>query len=438
MSTIIPNIFSINGVIDTSQNVLQNMNTIASAAGAWVTYDINQGKWAVIINQAGSSISSFNDSNIIGSISVSSTGLTELYNSVEIEFPNTDVLDQRDYIKFEIDAGDRFPNEPDNELQIKMDIINNSVQAELIASRELKQSRVDKVIEFRTDFTKLGLKAGDLIDVTNSALGWTAKVFRIMRIEEEDADDGIFSLSIQALEYNSDVYSTSGLTRTARSISPEIPAKKNNAAATGSDANAITENLTDALGNPLNVALISSLLNALSSNIGSGYGSVVALDTFSVSASTAVVQSQFRAYQPGPIAFNGSPSSPNLSAYVALNFSLLGTVKNLVLNLSVPIGTYDYNAESGFRNDVYAYIPSNYLLYRDGVLLQQNTADWQTPDLTIIISNAAPGNYTMLVHPLPTYDLDQPTTYYVWPYDFTVLPQASGGGVTLIGYAYYS
>jgi hypothetical protein len=235
MSTIIPNVFSINGVIDTKQSVLQNMNTIASAAGAWVTYDINQGKWAVIINQTGSSISSFNDSNIIGSISVSTTGLTELYNSVEIEFPNADILDQKDYIKFEIPDGDRFPNEPDNELQIKMDIINNSVQAELIASRELKQSRIDKVIEFRTDFTKLGLKAGDLIDVTNSALGWTAKVFRIMRIVEDDADDGVFSLSIQALEYNADVYSTAGLTRTARSIRPEIPAKKNNTATTSSD-----------------------------------------------------------------------------------------------------------------------------------------------------------------------------------------------------------
>jgi hypothetical protein len=246
MSTILKNVFSINGVIDTAQNVLQNMNTIASAAGAWVTYDINQGKWAVIINQTGSSISSFNDSNIIGSISVSSTGLTELYNSVEIEFPNADVLDQKDYIKFEIDAGERFPNEPNNELQIKMDIINSSVQAELIASRELKQSRVDKIIEFRTDFTKLGLKAGDLIDVTNSALGWTNKVFRIMRIVEEDSDDGVFSLSISALEYNADVYSTTGLTRTARSIRPDIPAKKNNTATTSSDNQAaLPLDLTD-------------------------------------------------------------------------------------------------------------------------------------------------------------------------------------------------
>ena len=151
-----------------------------------------------------------------------------------------------------------------------MDIINNSVQAELIASRELKQSRVDKIIEFRTDFTKLGLKAGDLIDVTNSALGWTAKVFRIMKIVEEDADDGVFTLSIQALEYNADVYSTSGLTRTARSVSPEITAKKNNTAVTSADTGKTTNDLSDSLTDPANLALAISLMSALAPNSSSG------------------------------------------------------------------------------------------------------------------------------------------------------------------------
>jgi len=227
--------FEINGVIDTNIGVLQNMNNIASAAGSWVTFDVNQGKWAVIINQAGSSTSSFTDSNIIGSVNISSTGLVELYNNVEIEFPNSDILDQKDYIKFEIPDGDRYPNELDNELQIQTDLINNAPQADLIASRELKQSRVDKVIEFRTDYTKMGLKAGDLIDITLSQYAWTSKVFRITRIQEEDTDDGQIVISITALEYDANVYSTSGLTRTTRSVGNEIVAKKNNTATTSSD-----------------------------------------------------------------------------------------------------------------------------------------------------------------------------------------------------------
>jgi hypothetical protein len=169
MTTFFNNIFSINGVIDTGRPVLQNMHDIAAASGCWLTYDITAGKWSVIINQVGSSVASFNDSNIIGGINVSSTGLTEVYNTVEIEFPHKDLVDKKDYIKFSIPAGDRYPNEPDNVLTINSELINDPIQAELIAARELKQSRIDKVIEFRTDFSKVGLRAGDLISVTNLA-----------------------------------------------------------------------------------------------------------------------------------------------------------------------------------------------------------------------------------------------------------------------------
>ena len=351
MTTYISNVFSINGVVDTNQTVLQNMNTLASAAGAWVTYDINAGKWAVIINQAGTSISSFTDSNIIGSVSVSSTGLTELYNSVEIEFPNSDNLDQKDYIKFEIPSGDRFPNEPDNELQIQMDIINNSVQAELIASRELKQSRVDKIIEFRTDYTKLGLKAGDLIDVTLSQYGWTSKVFRIMKIVEEDGDDGIFSLSISALEYNSDVYSTKGLTRTARSVSPEITAKKNNAAVASADTGKTTDDLTNSLTDPNNLALAIALMSALAPNSSSGRGSTGLTPRVYNFQTGFIFFTEF-------IYFNNSDTVFATTAYNPAEFYNLG------VSTTLPFDGYyqiDYYINCGASN--YSTLPSgNYLV----------------------------------------------------------------------------
>ena len=102
MSTLIPDVFAINGLIDTNQSALKNIQALASAAGTWVTYDVNAGLWSMIINRAGTSIKSFNDDNIIGSITMGSTGITELYNSVEIEFPHKDLTDQKDYIKFSI------------------------------------------------------------------------------------------------------------------------------------------------------------------------------------------------------------------------------------------------------------------------------------------------------------------------------------------------
>ena len=438
MSTIFNNLFSINGVIDTGNSVLQNMNEIASACGTWITYDINQGKWAVVINQAGSPIVNFNDANIIGGISISSTSLTEVYNAVEIEFPHKDLRDQKDYIKLSIPTIDRYPNEPDNVLSIKTELINDPIQAELIAARELKQSRVDKVIQFRTDYTTLELSAGDLISVTNTVYGFSSKVFRIIKVDEEDADDGTIIFSITALEYSAGIYSTAGLVRVERTKNNGIASKSVNAAVQASDYAASTNAVTNSLLDPNNSALVASLLLALSKSIGSGGGSIVALDTFSVVASTSAVQTAFNAYQGGPISFpsNGSPAG-NGTSKVILGFTLNSLVSNLILQIAVPLSTYSYQSASGTRTGVLAYTPTLYELYINGSLAQTNTADWQTPNVQIQIPNAPAGSYEIRVYPIATYDLDQATTYIINPYNFVVQAQASGGGITLTGYSYF-
>lgn len=262
MTTIVSDLFLVNGVIDTSKTVVQNLQTLCAACGCWLSYDIAQGKWAVTINQAGSSVASFDDSNIIGGVNISSTGLTELYNSVEIEYPHKDIKDRKDYITFSVASGDRYPNEPDNVLQLQTDIVNDPVQAAYIASRELKQSRVDKVIEFRTDYSKLGLKAGDLIDITNTPYGYTNKVFRIVSLQEDDSDEGVLSLSIRALEYDANVYSTAGLERDDRFVDNGIITKDKNTATTASDGAASSNNLTNALLGAGGASLLLALLNA--------------------------------------------------------------------------------------------------------------------------------------------------------------------------------
>lgn len=228
MATISVNGFKINGVISTDKTVMQNLNELCTACGAWMTYDIAEGKWSVIINSTGTSVASFDDSNIIGSINISGTGVNELYNQATIEFPHKDLRDQTDYIDLAIPTANRFANELDNRLNIRTDLVNDPVQAQYLANVELKQSRVDKVITFRTDYSKIALKAGDLIDVTSQQYAYTNKVFRITRVEE--SDDDVLGISITALEYDSDVYSTSGLTREVREKKTGIIPKATNTA----------------------------------------------------------------------------------------------------------------------------------------------------------------------------------------------------------------
>lgn len=230
--------FKINGVIDTNNNVLENINILATASGCFVTYDPIAGQWSVIINKTGTSVASFNNTNIIGGINVNGSGINELYNSASIEFPNKDAKDTRDYVDIEIPTADRFDNENDNTLEIKLDCINDPIQAGLIASRELKQSRVDKVISFTTNFLGNGIKAGDIIDVTADSYAYSAKLFRVLSVEEQDDDEGNILIGITALEYDENVYDTTGLIRSERSkktgITPKI---KNTAIQTSEDVN---------------------------------------------------------------------------------------------------------------------------------------------------------------------------------------------------------
>ena len=197
---------TINGLIDTTQPVLDNMKKLAEAANAWISYDTTAGLWRVIINQAGSSIATFTDSNIIGDISISGTSLTQLNSAADVKYQNTDILDKTDFVKIEIPEADLYANEIGKTIEITLPYTNSQVVAAKVGLVQLKQGRVDKIIRFKSDYSYIDLKAGDLISVTTSVYGFTNKVFRIITIAESFDDDGILSMDITALEYDADVY----------------------------------------------------------------------------------------------------------------------------------------------------------------------------------------------------------------------------------------
>lgn len=208
--------YGINGVVDTAKPVWKNIENIANSCNTWVTYDVAQGKWSVIINEAGTSSHSFDDSNIIGAVDVSGSGLDSLANSVEVTYPSKDLDDSADFVRIDLPAGDRKPNEPDNLLKLNYPLINDSITAQVVGLLELKQSRVDLVISFTTDYSKNDVSPGDIIDVTNTTYGFTSKLFRVLQIEEIDGGDGTLSFKITALEYDADVYDTGDLDRFVR------------------------------------------------------------------------------------------------------------------------------------------------------------------------------------------------------------------------------
>jgi hypothetical protein len=197
---------TIGGLVDTGTTCLTNMEELAKAGSAWISYDIHTGTWVAITNKAGSPIVTLTDDNIVGEISISGTSLTQLNNIANVKYQNSDIYDKTDFVKITIPDEDLFQNEPRSSLELTLPFNNQQAVAMKLGLQLLKQARVDKIISFKTDFSYMNLRAGDIIGVTSSPYGFTNKAFRIITVEETEGDMGEIVLDFKALEYDATVY----------------------------------------------------------------------------------------------------------------------------------------------------------------------------------------------------------------------------------------
>lgn len=439
MTTIQSSQWEINGVIDTSQNVVQNLNQIATASGCFLTWDSANGTWSVVINDTASPVMSFTDDSIIGSISVNGSGISELYNQATIEFPHKDIRDTRDYIDFSIPVEEQFPQELPNRLNIRTDLINDPIQAARIAARELKQSRVDKIVRFRADYTANGLQAGDVFQITADAYGYVGKQFRAIEITERDTDEGQLVYEITGLEYDPDVYNTEGLVREERSKKTGIVPKSQNTA--------ITQSIQEDTGNNL-AGLIASigvpaLLNLLNQSFGDTpdqrVQGIPVYTNFQQNVSVAETQAKYNAYAGTPGGFGQDFTGNDSSDSIFIGFNIGQFFKNLNFTVTVPLSEFDYYTRIDgvdiLRQDVLAFIPSVIDFYRGQVINANRfatfTVDWQSNTITALLENVQPGILTLQIRPLLTYDLDQEDTKNIYPFNHSVQPNTSGAGLSV-------
>lgn len=215
--------YRINGVVDTGQSCLNNINAMMVACDSWNQYNAALGQWSVVINKAETTSIAFNDDNIIGEIRVSAFDITSSVNQIEAEFPSKQNRDQSDFVYYETPAILLYPNEPVNKQSIQLSMVNDSVQAQYLASRILEQAREDLIVTISTAYTGIQVDAGDVISITNSSYGWTAKLFRVMKVSEISLPDGNLGATFELNEYNAQVYDDRDITKYTPAPNTDLP-----------------------------------------------------------------------------------------------------------------------------------------------------------------------------------------------------------------------
>lgn len=197
--------YRINGVLDTARPILENVEQIIEACDSWMTYTAATGQWSVVVNKSETSSFSFNDTNLIGDIRVSTTDINQQINQIEIEFPSKDARDQPDLVYMALSSG-LYANEPPNRETYKMEMVNDSVQVKYLANRRLLQSREDLLVSITAAYPAIQVDAGDVVDITNVDYGWTNKLFRVFKVNEATTPDGGLGATLDLVEYSASVY----------------------------------------------------------------------------------------------------------------------------------------------------------------------------------------------------------------------------------------
>jgi hypothetical protein len=209
--------FEFNGQLDTAQKIMKNIQSMADCADCLVKYNEITGLWGIITQTPTYTVAmDINDSNMIGPIVVSPIDVSNSFNIIECKFPDGDQQDSFNAATFdlaELNPSLLFPNEPVNKQSVSLYLTNNSVTAQYIANRMLEAAREDLQLQCEINYIGLELEAGDIVTVTNVNYGWSAKLFRILKVIEKFADNGAVTASLSLSEYNPAIYDDYNVTQ---------------------------------------------------------------------------------------------------------------------------------------------------------------------------------------------------------------------------------
>ena len=210
--------YASDGSIDTNQTAYDNIRALLTACRGLMVF--SGGKYRLVLDIATSPSSfGFTESNITGSWVISQAGKRAKFNRVTAGFYNPAKKWQPDLAMLESTALRAVDNGLILESKIDLPFTANSYRAQNMGQLTLNQSRFGLVVKFSAFQEGLRCEVGDVVPITHSTPGWTAKLFRILQIEIKDNDE----VYIVAREYDTSIYKQSVLSPAAIVAKSNLP-----------------------------------------------------------------------------------------------------------------------------------------------------------------------------------------------------------------------
>jgi hypothetical protein len=206
------NIFDCNTALDTSRPIIDNVREFLKGCRGYLPY--NAGKYNLIIETTGSASITLTEDNIIGGYSLSTPTKNEKYNRVIVGFVNPDRNFQVDEAQFPpiddsgLPSADRHATMKTEdggfllEGRFNFTTLTSKYQAEEMAEVILRRSREALSLGINVDFNGYDLSIGEIVNISHSSLGFSAKPFRVLGITfNRDLTVGLSLVEYQATHY---------------------------------------------------------------------------------------------------------------------------------------------------------------------------------------------------------------------------------------------
>jgi hypothetical protein len=223
------NIFDTNAVLDTSKKVIDNVRDILRGCRGYLPYV--QGKYKLVIETTGSASITLTEDDIIGGYSLASPTKNSKYNRVIATFINPDRNFQADQVTFpptddsSLATADKHATMKTADggflLEGRFDFktITSPYQAEEMAEIVLRRSRESLGLSIIAGFNAYQLHIGDIVNITLSSLGFSAKAFRVLQMTfNED-----YTITLQLVEHQDSFYTFATKGQVASTPSTTLP-----------------------------------------------------------------------------------------------------------------------------------------------------------------------------------------------------------------------